>query len=264
MPITYTNTATTNNFIVDNGNDGRYLEWETSDDLNIASYTVTISATNMCVTASASYTLEVRSVCEGQLLEIDPSNAKFSSPALIQNIWQPVDSLLWDENDVVAEYPLYDCGPLVFELVTQFDTAPDAAVFTLDAAFDPRQLIVFTEDSAEAGTYPLRIKVTFFDWPYNPGAVKDFTVQVSDICEEVPYSITPSAATADVTNLVARPAHVTPAMDQFTVVPDYCPITYTFEVIPDPGDPAIFTFDDTNLIHTIVTSDIAKAGVYTV
>ena len=45
---------------------------------------------------------------------------------------------------------------------------------------------------------------------------------------------------------------------------DYCPITYTFEVIPDPGDPAIFTFDDTNLIHTIVTSDIAKAGVYTV
>lgn len=106
--------------------------------------------------------------------------------------------------------------------------------------------------------------MTLPDWPYNPGAFKDFSVQINDICEELPYSITPSAAPADLTYLAARPAHSTTAMAPFTVVPSYCPITYTFEVTPDPGDITTFTFDSISLVHTIETPDIAKAQVYSV
>ena len=46
------------------------------------------------------------------------------------------------------------------------------------------------------------------------------------------------------------------------MVPAYCPITYMFEAVPDPGDITTFTFDDSSLIHTVETSDITKAGVY--
>ena len=38
-------------------------------------------------------------------------------PTLVQNVWQPASTLTWDESDVIAEYPLVDCGPLEFELV---------------------------------------------------------------------------------------------------------------------------------------------------
>ena len=68
LPISYSNTVTTNNFIVDNGGSGKYLEWATTDDTNIASYTVTISAVNVCLSVSESYTLDVRSTCEAELL----------------------------------------------------------------------------------------------------------------------------------------------------------------------------------------------------
>lgn len=81
--ILYSNTVTLNNFINDNAGVGKYLTWQTSDDLNIAQYTVTISATNYCVTASQTYTLDVQSVCNGQLLQIDIGDVNFTSPALV-------------------------------------------------------------------------------------------------------------------------------------------------------------------------------------
>lgn len=115
------------------------------------------------------------------------------------------------------------------------------------------------------GSYPLRIKAKFTDWPEQPGAFKDFTVDITNICEVAPYDITPSAPPADVVYMAGRAAFDTTAMAPFTVVPDYCPITYIFEVTPaDPADLTTFTFDDFNLIHTIETSEITKAGIYTV
>ena len=44
----YTNSVTVNNFINNFAGQGKYLTWQTNDDLNIAQYTVTIYATNYC------------------------------------------------------------------------------------------------------------------------------------------------------------------------------------------------------------------------
>lgn len=142
--IVYTNTVTINNFVNDNLGDGKYITWQTADDLNIGTYTVTVTGTNYCQTGVESYILDVRSTCEGQLLQIDPTDLKFTSPALIQNVWQPFGTLAWYDTDVIREYPAVDCGPIEFELVTQTDAVPDLTVFTPDSTFDPRQLDVYT------------------------------------------------------------------------------------------------------------------------
>ena len=165
---------------------------------------------------------------------------------------------------MVAEYPAINCGPYEFELVTQSETVPDVAVFTPDSAIDPRLVDVQTDDSTKTGLYLLRIKVKYALYPINPGATKDFTIQIDDICETAPFDITPSPPPADETYTVARPAISTVAIAPFVVVPSYCPITYMFEVTPAPGDLTTFTFDDLNLVHTIETAEIARAGVYTV
>ena len=79
----------------------------------------------------------------------------------------------------------------------------------------------------------------------NPGATKDFTIDVIDICETPPYAITPSTPLANVSYLVARPDYITSAVDPFVSVPNYCPIKYTFLVTPDfsASDVSTIQFD---------------------
>lgn len=81
--LLYANTVTLNNFVSDSGGDGKYLSWQTNDNTNIALYTVTIRTVNACSNAALSYTLEVISPCSNQLLQIDPLDLKFTSPALV-------------------------------------------------------------------------------------------------------------------------------------------------------------------------------------
>ena len=108
------------------------------------------------------------------------------------------------------------------------ETVPDVDVFTPDSGLDPRQLDVYTEDSLKVRAYSLRIKVKLTDWPENPGATKDFTVEIADICEVGPYDVTPSVPLVDVVYMAGRAAFNTAAMVPFTYVPNYCPITYIF------------------------------------
>ena len=100
----------------------------------------------------------------------------------------------------------------------------------------------------------------------NPGATKDFTIQVKDICETAPYAITPSTPLANVSYLVARPDYITPAVDAFVSAPSYCPIKYSFSVSPTflASDISTIQFDSTNRIYTIKTTKITLANVYTV
>ena len=44
----YINVVTTNDFIDDTYGYGKYLSWETTDNSDVGTYTVTISATNYC------------------------------------------------------------------------------------------------------------------------------------------------------------------------------------------------------------------------
>lgn len=61
----YSNSASPNTFISDSAGTGKFLTWQTDADTNIGPYTVTITATNYCQSASQSYTLDVKSVCDG-------------------------------------------------------------------------------------------------------------------------------------------------------------------------------------------------------
>ena len=64
-------------------------------------------------------------------------------------------------------------------------------MFALDNAADPREIRAFTLDSANAATYSFRVKVFYIDYFQNPGATKDFTIDITDTCETNP-TITPS------------------------------------------------------------------------
>ena len=75
-------------------------------------------------------------------MEIDVAGLIFTSPALVQDVWEPAKDLLWNDIDVTVPYPGVDCGPIVWELVTQTDTAIDAAVFTPNTLIDPRSVSV--------------------------------------------------------------------------------------------------------------------------
>ena len=58
--VYYTNTVTANSgFIQNNSGDGKLVSYETVDVNDVSFYTITITATNMCAQASASYQLEV-------------------------------------------------------------------------------------------------------------------------------------------------------------------------------------------------------------
>ena len=48
LSLVYTNIVVPNNFITDNGGVGKVVGWETSDTLNVGSYTITITADNSC------------------------------------------------------------------------------------------------------------------------------------------------------------------------------------------------------------------------
>lgn len=76
---------------------------------------------------------------------------------------------------------------------------PDPTIFTLDNPLDARQLTVYTEDSTKVGVHNLRIKARFSNYPTNIGASKDFTIEIDDICEALPFNISPTAAPADIT-----------------------------------------------------------------
>ena len=65
---------------------------------------------------------------------------------------------------------------------------------------------------------------------------------------------------------MGRNEHRTPAVDVFVSVPSYCPIKYTFTVIPPflAADVSTIQFETMSRVYTIKTTKITLAGVYTV
>ena len=81
--MTYTNTITpANTWIDNNGGDGKLVSWQTNDELNKNIYTVTIDVTNICVSDSLAYTLDVKSLCKVQQMSIDSAELNQGPPAL--------------------------------------------------------------------------------------------------------------------------------------------------------------------------------------
>ena len=79
----------------------------------------------------------------------------------------------------------------------------DTTVFRFDDAVDPRELFVFTTDPKKANTYQFTIKVSLFDHPENPGATKDFSLLITNLCE-TSTDIIAAIPPADQTYIVAR------------------------------------------------------------
>ena len=122
--MVYTNSVSANDWIsgfTDNDGVGKIVGWQTDLQSKIGQYTVTVEAWNTCVTGTASYVLEVITVCNKMLLQIDTANLIFTSPALVQDVWADASDLFWDVDAVTQQYPLENCGPIEWELVDQLD-----------------------------------------------------------------------------------------------------------------------------------------------
>lgn len=157
-------------------------------------------------------------------MTIDSFDLNQGPPALSQDVWEPAKSVSWADIDVIVPYPAVDCGPMTWTLVDQLDNPIDLAIFTPDVPVNPKSVSVYTEDSVKVGSYPLRVKVVYDDHPENPGAQKDFSVEITDSCETA-YTITAPPAPLDVSYTVARPTLSVPPFDDFVVDPVYCPLT---------------------------------------
>ena len=99
----YSNSISLNDWITgftDSNGLGKVVAWQTDNEDKKALYTVTIYAHNTCQWSQVSYDLSVESLCNVQDLTLATS---FASPALVQNVWEPENSLFWDDGEVIAE-----------------------------------------------------------------------------------------------------------------------------------------------------------------
>lgn len=155
-------------------------------------------------------------------------------------------------------YPGVDCGPMTWTLVDQLDNPIDLTIFTPDVPSNTKSVAVYTEDSAKAASYPLRVKVVYVDHSENPGASKNFTVEITDFCETA-YTITVPAAPLGVSYTVARPKLFVPPFDDFIFDPLYCPskqlVMVTSPVFNSPDELTIQLDATTNTI-SVETSNI--------
>ena len=116
--------------------------------------------------------------------------------------------------------------------------------------------------------------MTLLEYPKNPGATKDFSVLVQDLCE-TSMDIIPAIAPPNLTYKVARPEIISDPHDEFTadLVSDpsfdwyyECPWTYVSSISPTlaaPDDTAI-VYDPVNMSHTTYTENINISGTYSV
>ena len=141
----------------------------------------------------------------------------------------------------------------------------DSSLFTLDDPTNPYSLSVQTDDATKKGDYNLRVSVALQDYPDNPGHSKDFLVRVEDQCKDSNFAVVP-APPPDETYLVARPAQVTQAFDDFEPQFPFCPFSMSATIAPAlvaPDDTAI-VFDDVGKTFTVETQNLALAGEYVV
>ena len=170
--------------------------------------------------------------------------------------------------------PGLDCGPYLWNLVMTDGSPIDPSVFTLDDAANPQELFVFTSDPVKAKTYQFTIQVTLVEYPENPGATKDFSVLIQDLCE-TSMDIIPAIAPPNQTYNVRSPEITYDPHNVFTAdlasVPSFdwyykCPWTYVSSITPTlatPDDTTI-VYDPVSMSHTTYTENVNLTGTYSV
>lgn len=132
----YTNSISpANTWITDSSGVGRVVGWQTLDEPDMGTYTVTITVVDaVCPRniGTASYTLEVTSPCEITPITIDSGDFVFRSPARTMDVWQPQEDIDWSDGDTIWSY---SCSDMQFAIVDQADSAVDSFLFTV--ALDP-------------------------------------------------------------------------------------------------------------------------------
>jgi len=132
---------------------------------------------------------------------------------------------------------------------------------------------VQTDNPNKAALYWFTIKIKLKDYPTNPGASKDFSVLIENKCENSLNIVIPTPP-ADVTYTVARTSAQTYfeafkanlSSDSLFSWYARCPWTWSSSVSPlllSPDDTAI-VYAATARTHTVYTTNIAVAGIYTV
>ena len=165
--------------VTDNSGVGKLVGWQTSDDSNKGLYEVTITArdaTCYITSVSATYTLDVRSMCQVPPITIDPNDTIFKIPSLIYDVYQqPSGEILWSDTDAQIANPTVDCGPIEFEITNLDGTTIDPLLFAHTQNITPGQhgFFVQTDDELKEGLYDFTIKAWYTGYATNVGS-KDF------------------------------------------------------------------------------------------
>ena len=152
------------------------------------------------------YILDVKDRCYVLPYVIDADDTIFDwNDTLNIKVMEAEKTLSWTD-DIVTSSPEWDCGPIEWE-VTNRDTgfAIDPDVFTFDPSIPG--IIAYTEDATKVDKYRLQVRISFPDYPDNPGDSKNFNINVeeNDSCFVENIGITPSDAIEDIGYVVSRP-----------------------------------------------------------
>ena len=70
------------------------------DSLKIGTYTIKVTATTGCSSATGEFIIEILHPCTANVLTIDPDNTIFKSPAIIYTIGGVRETREWDDSIV--------------------------------------------------------------------------------------------------------------------------------------------------------------------
>ena len=179
---------------------------------------------------------------------------------MTQSIWQSRTTLTWT-NSIVAVKNVNGnvmnyCGSLFYEFLNSGSTSfPSTSEITYDLS--TKTFSMQTDQPALVASTFLKLKVSLLSYSVVTPAIKDFKVQFINSCEP-PTLITPSSVLTKTYNLTYATA-LTFSVGAFTVSPSYCPITYSFSILPDITDSTVVVFNATSRTFTVQSNDLSIA-----
>ena len=161
----------------------------------------------------------------------------------------PEIPLPWRAIDLIKPKTEVDCGPIAVEFFNDDATqsVPRSDLFLDDRSLEPDNAfkVIYAEDVALKGSYPIRYRVFHERYPLNVAEQPfPFTVTVINSCEN-PKSLTASTLTdQEYTITDAEKKYVVPL---FTIDPSWCDVVYSFSVEEPEGQFAVKFSADQNV-----------------
>jgi len=151
-----------------------------------------------------------------------------------------------------------NCGVATYRITMSDGTSGVPAYLTLSG----KTLTLTPTLTSQIGTHNIKLHVDLT--PFSVTHTEDFQVVISEC---VPTITAPTAPTAIVQE-VGLPAVTSTAFADYTYLPSAatCGFAFTYTAVQSDNSvlPAAITFDPSSKVFTVVTTDSAQAGIYTV